>query len=78
LKDLECCWCSTAADVGYLALRSMVGCVNAFSQDQARGSYYEVGDVVRCEGKCPYNTKTMVEMIKVCPNAGRTTGQIQQ
>jgi len=34
--------------------------------------------VVRCEGKCPYNTKTMVEMIKVCPNAGRTTGQTQQ
>ena len=34
--------------------------------------------VVRCEGKYPYNTKTMVEVIKVCPNAGRTAGQTQQ
>lgn len=27
--------------------------------------------VVRCEGKCPYDTKAMVEVIKLCPNAGQ-------
>ena len=27
LLVLECCWCSSAAGVGYLALRSMVGCL---------------------------------------------------
>lgn len=31
--------------------------------------------VVRGEGKCPHNTKTTVEVINVCPNAGRPAEQ---
>jgi hypothetical protein len=45
---------------------------------KAEESHYEVGDSLCAAKANPCNTKIMVEVIKVCPNASCTDGQTQQ
>lgn len=76
MKCLECCWCSSAAGIDYMALRSADWAVwMVLVRIKAGKTSWGWVIVVRGEGKCPHNTKTTVEVVNVCPNAGRPAEQ---